>query len=161
MDQESRLTQLAAKFIELREEKFKRQGELKAIEEILDQTEMEMNDLLGPLEISKFEFRGKLLYQKVNSFPKVNPGKEDEFFEWLDKHNEGGIAKRGIHHKTLRTWFQQNLNGDKKAPPMHPEWAEELANYLATYEEININVQGDEQEKQRAQAYEEIKARIG
>lgn len=156
---ETELTKLAHRYLVLRTEKFKRQGELKAIEENLDQTEHEIAEFLGQ-DRTRFDYRGNLLYKQINAYPRQLPGKEFDLFGWLDRKNEGGIAKRAIHFKTLRKWYRENVTGTDKVKPSHPEWEEELTNFLETYEEININVRGEDQDAQRAEAYEAYKAEL-
>ena len=143
---ESRLTELAAELLELRAAEFKRKGELKAIGERKEVVYRETYELLTPLERTKFDFQEKMFALDVDSYPSIIPGKDFEFFDWLDEHGEGGIAKRTIHVKTLPSWYAK-----------HPEFAEELTAYLKTFEKIKIVVYGDHQQEQTAQAYEEWK----
>lgn len=150
MEMENTLATLAAEYLALRAEKFRRQGELKAIEERIDKVNEEINEVLKPLEITSFDFRGQTLYQKVDPYPKILPNKFDEFLEWLKAKNEEGIAKLTIHHGTLKSWYDS-----------HPEYEEELVNFLSAYQEINVNVKGDDQQEQRARAKEEFAAKWG
>lgn len=144
------IVKIAAEFLALRAEKFRRQGELKAIEEQLDDANRRMNEALGPMEITSFDYQGKTLFQKVDPYPKIKPDKFDEFLEWLKDHGEDGIAKMTIHHKTLKKWYDT-----------HPELEEELGDFLSAYSEININIRGDDQQEQRERAYNEFKAKWG
>ena len=150
---EQTLIELAATYLRLREEKFKRQGELKFINEELEKTNVALNAIFQRDEMSGIDFRDRYLYQSVEDYPKIIPGKDHDYFAWLDAHGEGGIAKRSIHNKTHPSWYRKNIRGDKKAPPMHPEWEEELTQFLDVFQKIRVNVRGENQSEQKAAAY--------
>ena len=82
-------------------------------------------------ELEKFVHNGKLFSPRVDSHPTVNKEFENEFYAWLDEHNEGGIAKRTANYQTLKSWYRQ-----------HPEFVEELSEkgFVKVHEEIRISV---------------------
>ena len=110
--------------------------------------------------MTKFDYDGNFFTSRSNAYPSQLPGQDQGLFGWLDEHNEGGIAKRQIHFKTLRKWYRENVSGSDKVTPSHPEWEEPLTEFLETYEEINVNVRGEDQDTRRAQAYEAYKAEL-
>lgn len=145
------LPELAAKQLKLRAAKFKREGELKAINEELFAVTETMNGILATNQCTKFDYDQKLFYQKINSHPSIKPEKKDAFIQWLDEQNEGGIAQRTIHPKTLKSWYDQ-------APE---ELHEALAEFLETFQKIDIYVKGDHGKEQVEQAYRDFKAELG
>src|SRR5262245_18734269 len=155
--EEYQLNKLAERYLRLRAEKFKQEGELKYIEEQLAETNDILVERLKVLERTRFDFRGKDMYQHVDNFPQIIAGQDFALFDWLDARGEGGIAKRSIHNKTLPSWYRRNVSGDKKAPPLHPEWEEELTQYLETFQKVTINVRGDDRDAHKTRAYEDFK----
>ena len=69
---ETELTQLARRYLALRAEKFRRQGELKALEEDLDSIEQRISENLQAQKMTKFDYDGNLLYKQVNAYPKAS-----------------------------------------------------------------------------------------
>src|SRR5574337_1321565 len=112
---ESKLSDLADLLMSWKLAKENAEEQLKKANERIRAAERLIYEKMQAEEIEKFAHAGMLFYPYVNSYPRCTPGKEDEYFAWLEEHGEGGIVKRSIHPQTHRSWFKQ-----------HEEFHEEL-----------------------------------
>lgn len=104
----------------LRERKEALEGEIKEINKILSDPQ----DGLYPRILRQFDALGitnmkvdgvGTVYTFEMAVPKVLD--DEQFIAWLDARGDGGIAKRSIHHQTLRAWYKDKLESGNDVPP--------------------------------------------
>ncbi len=114
----SKLTGLAQRFRELKDQKEAHEETLKAInKELEDLAVNQLPTAMDENEIEKFTVEGVgTIYQQVEVYANVKKENQETFFAWLRENGHGDLVKETVYPQTLKSFAKEQIEAGVDLP---------------------------------------------
>lgn len=131
-ENQDRMMQLADEVQNLRNQKIEKEQELKAINEVLQNTEWELISIMTDREVDSFKRNGVNFIIATKEFRSANPETRDELY--LQLRNRGMDYLFTVNAQTLSAKVKEMIEENEG---IMPEWLNGLIN---TYEKQTLSI---------------------
>ncbi len=130
---ENSMFDLADRLRDLREEKTRRDSELKALNAEIDELNDKLVEMMVDAEMQKFDRAGKLFYLSTRTYASPAKGQQETLYGWLRTNGYADLVRETVYAQSLAAFVKELLEEDDGLP-------EDLANLVNVYEKTSVNI---------------------